>query len=98
MGAQIVAISPDSAAENQKVASDLDLDFPILSDAELELTKALGLLHEGGGIPPDFADIPRPAVFIVEQGTIRWRAVTDNWRVRVRAESLLEELQKVLGT
>jgi len=96
-GARIVAVSPDSVAENRKVATDRGLGFPILSDANLALTRALGLLHEGGGVPPDFRDIPRPAVFIVNQGTIRWRALTDNWRVRVRPEPLLEEVQRVLG-
>jgi peroxiredoxin len=94
---RIIAISPDSQAENRKVAERLGLEFPILSDANLEVTRALGLVHEKGGMPPDFGDIPRPAVFIVEDGTVRWRAVTDNWRVRVRPEPLLAALNSVRG-
>ena len=80
-GAEIIAVSPDSEAENMKVAKNLGLDFPILSDSELTLTKALGLVHAQGGMPPDRKDIPRPAIFIVQQGTVRWRALTDNWRL-----------------
>ena len=98
MGVRVVAVSPDSPEQNREVAEKLGLDFPILSDGALELTSALGLVHEGGGIPPDFGDIPRPAVFIVRDGTIRWRALTDNWRVRVRAEPLLQELARVIGS
>jgi len=94
-GTRIIAISPDSPPENRKVADKLGLGFPILSDSELEATKALGLVHEGGGMPPDFEDIPRPAVFIVEDGVIQWRAVTENWRVRVRPDALLEALARV---
>lgn len=96
-GARILAVSPDSPAENRKVVQDLGLRFPILSDAQLALTRELGLVHEGGGVPPDFADIPRPAVFILKDGTIRWRALTENWRIRVRPDPLLEELRRVAG-
>ena len=88
-------MSPDSEDENLTVARSLGLDFAILSDSELELTKALGLVHEKGGMPPDFKDIPRPAVFIVQDGTVRWRSLTDNWRVRVRPEPLLDALKQV---
>lgn len=86
-------MSPDSEAENRKVAENLGLDFPILSDSGLALTKAMGLVHEKGGMGGH--DIPRPAVFIVQDGTVRWRALTKNWRVRVRPESLLDALRLV---
>lgn len=92
-GARIIAVSPDSAAENLKVANNLGLDFPILSDSDLALTKALGLVHEGGGM--EGHDIPRPAIFIVQDGTIRWRSLTKNWRVRIRPEPLLDALRQV---
>jgi peroxiredoxin len=97
-GARIIAVSPDSEIQNAELARNLGLTFPILSDSDLEVTRALGLLHEGGGPPPDFHDVPRPAVFIVRDGTIRWRALTDNWRVRVRPDVLLDALGQVAGS
>ena len=97
MGTRIIAVSPDSVEQNLKVAFQQELDFPILSDSKLELSGALGLVHDGGGISSDRPDIPRPAVFIVKDGVIRWRALTDNWRVRVQAGPLLEELERTLG-
>jgi peroxiredoxin len=89
-GTQLVAVSPDTVQENLKVAERLDLSFPILSDPDLELTKAMGVLHEGGG--PMGSDIPRPAVFIVEDGVVQWKDVTGNWRIRIRPETLLGAL------
>jgi peroxiredoxin len=97
VGARIIAVSPDSEIQNAEVARNLGVTFPILSDSDLEATRALGLLHEGGAPPPSFSDIPRPAVFIVRDGTIRWRALTDNWRVRVRPDALLEALARSPG-
>jgi len=50
------------------------------------------LVHENG--KPGGGAIARPAVFLVEpDGTISWRRLTDNWRVRVRPEDVLEALR-----
>ena len=87
-GYQVVAVSPDSVEENEQVVRRLGLEFPILSDGDLEVTTAMGILHEGASM--EGADIPRPATFVVERGVIRWRDLTDNWRVRIRADELLE--------
>jgi len=92
-GTQVIAVSPDSVAQNQGVAERFDLSFPILSDENLELTSALGLVHEDGF---NGKDIPRPATFIVVDGRIVWRDLTDNWRVRIQAGELLEALHRVL--
>jgi peroxiredoxin len=92
-GARVLAVSPDSPEENRGVVEKLDLTFPILSDDQLELTRALGLLHAGGG--PGAQDIPRPAVFILKDGVIRWRALTENYRIRVRPDPLLAELARI---
>ena len=94
-GTRIIAISPDSVADNKLVARRQGLEYPVLSDADLEVTKALGLLHVGAS--PSGGDIPRPAVFIIDKGVIQWRSLTDNWRVRVQPEPLLEQVKKTLG-
>jgi len=94
-GAQIIAVSPDSTEKNEQVRQNLGLEFPILSDSDLVLTKALGIVHEGGGMEGE--DIPRPAIFIVRDGTVRWRSLTDNWRVRIRPGPLLAAFEQVSG-
>jgi peroxiredoxin len=77
-----------------RLAKALGLSFPLLSDADLAVTDAWGLRHREP-LGPAGGDIPRPAVFVVDgTGAIRKRWLTDNWRVRVRPEQVLEELGK----
>lgn len=73
----------------------LGLGFPILSDPDAATIRAWGLLHAGGGID---GDIARPATFVLDgEGRVAWRSLTDNWRVRVRPEHLLEGVATVAG-
>ena len=92
-GYNVIAISPDTVEENDRVVRRLQLDFPILSDAGLGVTKTLGLVHEKGGMGGH--DVPRPATFLINKGTIQWRDLTDNWRVRIHADALLEVVQNL---
>jgi peroxiredoxin len=94
-GTRVIAVSPDSVELNRGVAERFDLSFPILSDASLELTSYLGLVHEGASM--DGTDVPRPATLIIQDGVIVWKDLTDNWRVRIRAGELLEALHEILG-
>ena len=88
----MVAISVDSVSDNRRVVNRLGLDFPVLSDGSRETIAAYGLLHNGGGI--DGGDIARPAVLLVgPDGRVRWRLVTENWRVRARPDAVLAALE-----
>jgi peroxiredoxin len=90
-GAVVLAICKDPVEDNAKIVENLKLDFSILSDPELKVTSAYDLLHREASI--DGGDIARPAVFIIDrQGIVRWRALTNNWRVRVRSAAVLEQL------
>ena len=65
----------------------------MLSDPELSAIDAYGVRHPDGYID---GDIARPATFIIDRGgEITWRFVPDNWRVRVRPQTLLDELAKL---
>ena len=64
-GAQLVAISVESVAQNRKLAGDLNLNFPLLSDADLSMIRGLGMVHEGAG--PGGADIARPGTFLIDR-------------------------------
>ncbi|ANM31611.1 hypothetical protein ABI59_21690 [Acidobacteria bacterium Mor1] len=91
LGAEVVAVSADNPEESREAIEAQGYDFPVLCDPNLELIGKLGLLHEDG--LPD-TDISRPAVFILdEQRDVTWRELTDNWRVRVRPETILAELR-----
>jgi peroxiredoxin len=67
-----------------------------LCDAKLEAINSYGLVHKGQA--ENCKDISRPAEFLVEStGTVRWRMLTENYRVRARPEQILETV-KVLST
>lgn len=82
----------DSPENVRRVVDKLGLDFPVLSDPDATAITAYGVLHPGGGIGG--GDIARPAEFLVNQdGTVRWRQVTENWRVRLRPEQIIEAIR-----
>ena len=91
-GAEVIAVSVDTIEESARLASGLGLEFPLLSDVERKVINTWGVVHEGG--KPGGGAIARPAIFLVEpDGTISWRSVTENYRVRVQPEHLLEALK-----
>lgn len=69
----------------------LGLEYRVLSDSDREVIGAYGLLHPGASI--DGGDIARPATLVIDaDGIVRWRNLTENWRVRVRPDSVIEAL------
>ena len=92
--AEVLAICVDPVDENRKVVKKLKLEFPILSDPDLVAIDGYRLRHEGASM--EGGDVARPAVFILDRrGVVQWRDVTDNWRVRVRPETVLEQLSAI---
>jgi peroxiredoxin len=92
-GADLVAISVDGVADNRRVVDKLGLEFPVLSDRTGETIADYGVVHEGAG--PGGRSIARPAILLVGPGgTVRWRDLTDNWRIRARPETILQAIHK----
>ena len=92
LGAEVLAVSVDSPEQNGNVVEKAKLDFSILSDPTCEMIDAYGVRHIGASM--DGGDIARPAVFLVDDGgKISWRRVTDNYRIRVRPETVIEQLK-----
>jgi peroxiredoxin len=74
------------------VVDKLGLEFPVLSDSDRRAINAYGVVHSGGSV--DGGDIARPATFIIgPDGRVEWRNLTENWRVRVRPDELIDALQ-----
>lgn len=94
MDAEIAAVSTDLPAQSLRLSKTRGLEFPLLSDPGLDGIDAFGLRHSGAAM--DGGDIARPAVFILDrEGRVVWRHITDNWRVRVRPETILDELRRI---
>lgn len=89
----MLAISADSVADNEKFSQRRGFKIVLLSDKELKVIDAYGLRHSNGGI---YGDVARPATLILDrEGRVVWRLLTDNWRVRVRPEPVLEQLRLI---
>jgi peroxiredoxin len=89
-GIEVAAISVDSPDESRKLSSAKGYKFPILSDQKAEVIRSYGLLHPKAG--ENGQDIARPAEFLVDAaGTIRWVNLTEDIRVRARAEAVLQQ-------
>ncbi len=92
VGAEVVAVSVDPSTTTQEKLGDSGIEFPLLADPDLVTIDAFGVRHPEGGM--DGTDIARPATFLIDpEGRIIWRELTDNWRIRLRPERLLAQLE-----
>lgn len=83
-----VAISVDAPELSRDLRNKAGYTYTFLSDPKAEVIRRYGVLHAGGG--QDGQDIARPAEFLVDRsGTVRWRNLTEDWRVRARPEQML---------
>jgi peroxiredoxin len=99
-GYQIIAVSPDNVENLNKSIEKNSLSYVLISDSDLELTKAFGLAFnapekyrdmlqkQSGGSNPGV--LPVPALFIIDQeGTILFEYINPNYKVRIGGEMLL---------
>lgn len=85
-------MSVDPPETSRELAASQGFTFPLVSDPELTLIDAFGVRHD---VQEGMA-IARPAVFVIDaDGRIAWRDLTDDWRVRVRPEQVLDVLTSV---
>lgn len=88
LGVRVAAISVDPPAESQRLAQKAGYSFPILSDPKGDIIRNYDLLHAGAGIGG--TDVARPAEFLLDRnGVVRWRNLTEDYRVRARADEVL---------
>ena len=84
----MVAISVDAAADSAKLAADLGLHFPLLSDADLHVASDYGVAMKD-------RDIAVPAVFVVRRDrTIAWKKVGEDMTDRPSAAQVLEQVRR----
>tara|TARA_R110002096_G_scaffold24760_7_gene77948 strand:- start:8502 stop:8834 length:333 start_codon:yes stop_codon:yes gene_type:complete len=97
-GAEVLAISSERSEVIGEKMAKLNLDYPVLADPDFQAIDAFGLRHVGAD-PFSNGDIARPAVFLIgKEGEILWSELTENWRVRVTPEMVLEQVQTAVGS
>ena len=78
----------------KKLCEKQGYTYTFLSDPKAEVIRRYELLHPGGGIGG--ADIARPAEFLLAaNGTVLWRNLTENYKVRVNAEMVLRVIDRL---
>jgi peroxiredoxin len=86
---QPVAISVDSPEQSSDLCRKAGYTFPLLSDPNAQTITRYGVLHKDG--VGRGHDIARPAEFLVDRtGTVRWRNLTGDIRIRARPEEMLD--------
>ena len=91
---EVAAISVDSGEDSRKLCHSQGYHYLFLSDPKAQTIRAYGVLHPRAG--ENGADIARPAEFLVDStGTIRWVNLTEDLRVRARAENVLKVLDSL---
>ena len=95
LGAVIVGVSKDSVASHAKFAQKHQLPFVLLSDPELEVTKAYGAFGEKKLYGKSTLGVKRTTVLVGSDGEVlkRW----DNVKVKGHARQVLDELRGRLG-
>lgn len=79
-----VAVDPPDLAG--PLVDKLGLTFPVLCDTDLATIKAYGVLDAENSIA-------WPATFVIaKDGTVVWRDLTDNYKVRPAAEEVLKAI------
>jgi peroxiredoxin len=82
----MIAVSADTPADGQKVAVELKLTYPILSDVYRNFIRQYGVLHPTEGIA-------RPSMFIVnKQGKIVWNYVGMEASDRPPIDTVLQQI------
>lgn len=85
----LVAISVDPPERSTPLAERLGVRFPLLSDVDLKVTRAYGVVDGENGIA-------WPAIFIVgKDGRIKWRSLAEVYTTRSSSAVVLEALAAV---
>ncbi len=87
LNAEILAISVQGPDVGQYVSNLLDLQYPVLSDADHRVTDQYGVYNLLGD------SLATPAVFVMDlDGIVRWEYIGQNTGDRPSNEMILEQL------
>ena len=84
-----MAISADAPSESADLRRKAHYTYTFLSDPNLHVIRDYDLVHRHGGFQEK--DIARPAEFLIDRNrVVRWRNLTEDYRVRMRPETVFE--------
>ena len=79
----------DPVEQNAEVVKRLGLSYRILADVDRRVIAAYDLHHAAG----PSGDTARSATFVIDKdGVVRWRDLTQSYRIRPRAEDVVAQV------
>ena len=97
IGYNVVAISYDSPAVLRSFAERKNIHFPLLSDPDSKIIRAIGILNEEIPKNTPFSGIPYPGTFIVDdKGVVTAKYFEDDYKQRYTAADILVQRFGVL--
>lgn len=92
-GVRIVAISPEPPANSRALASQLGIEFPILSDADGHVIEMFDVRNRFSAAQ---TLLPHAAVFIVgPDGDVHFRSVDRNFKKRTTMRAIAREIERL---
>ena len=110
MGYQLLAISTDSPEKLSETMGKQTLDYTLLSDADLNVTRAFGIAFQAPGGYHNFLPqssggkntellLPVPSVFILDRnGIIRFEHINPDFKQRISSDMLISVAQALRQT
>ena len=101
LGARLIFVTPKPLETTRRVAEFFEVEFEFWLDETLEVTKALGLLLEGG-VPKDYqgeysGDTVWPTSLVIDStGIIRYIEMSKHIIDRPNPKTLVRELRKTI--
>lgn len=90
LNAEILAISVEGPGPGQRVSNLLDLQYPLLSDADHQVTDQYGVYNLLGDT------LATPSVFVIDlEGVIRWEYIGQSSGDRPSNEMILEQVRSL---
>ena len=88
----MVAVSVDPPAVTREHVGKMGWTHTFLSDPGAKVIRSYDLLHR----IDEKQEIARPAEFLIDPtGMVRWRDLTEDFRVRARPETVIEAFDRL---
>jgi peroxiredoxin len=92
---RLLAISPEPPGTSNRLARELNLSFPILSDSTGTVIDAYGTRN---GFTQGRALLPHPSVFLIDTaGFMRFRSIDRNYKRRTTMRAVFQQIDSLLG-
>ena len=97
LGIQIAVITYESPDINFKFSNRHKINYPILTDPDVQYVRALGILNESFEPGHRAYGVPHPGIFLVDiNGIVRAKFSEEGYRKRPAVELVIQAAKKMI--